>query len=322
MGRVRRRRFLIASGALIVAPLAVAQQPGRTYRIGVFFDAGSSEMPPHREAVRERLGRHGFVEGRNLQMIWRGSSGARNDDRETARELVAARPDAILAFSTAMTQAVQWATKSVPIVFTNVSDPIADGVVKDYARPGGNATGVSVRHRELLLKRMELLRELAPGATRAAIVTPYATDPSLEAALPFVRRAAIQLNFELIEVTHRLVGQVEEKHAEAIVVYSVQGARLTADYVIGLAAKLRIAAIFPDAESVARGGLASYGTDPLEDTRLGADQLARVLKGANPGELAVDQSSRFILAINLKTARALGITIPQAVLLRADEVIE
>lgn len=104
--------------------------------------------------------------------------------------------------------------------------------------------------------------------------------------------------------------------------YSVQGERLSADNAIGLARKLRIPSIFPDAESVARGGLASYGTDPMEDTRLGADQLARVLKGAKPGELAVDQSSRFTLAINLKTARALGITIPPSVLVRADRVIE
>lgn len=210
MRQIRRRRFVLASGALLVTALAPslslrAQQAGRVYRVGVFFNGGSSEMPPHREAVRERLAAHGFVEGRNLRMTWRSGMALRQEDREIARELVAAKPDAVLTFSSVLTQAMQWATKSVSIVFAHVSDPIADGVVKDYARPGGNTTGVSTRHRELIAKRLELLRQLAPGAKRAAIVTPYVTDPSLETALPFVRKAAAQLNLELIEVVHRLL---------------------------------------------------------------------------------------------------------------------
>jgi putative ABC transport system substrate-binding protein len=319
-----RRRFV---GTLLAAALAPsldahAQQPGRVYRVAVFFSGGSDTMAPHRDALRERLSGQGFIEGRNLQIIWRGGIGTRQEDREVARELVAARPDAILAFSSALALAAQWATKSIPIVFAHVSDPIAEGVVKDYARPGGNTTGASTRHAELQVKRLELLRELLPKAKRVAFVR-CIVDPSFVASQSIMRDAAARLGLELIDVTlfdHQRA--IEEKRAEAIVLYCGLGARLTTENIIRLAAKLRIASIFPDVESVSLGGLASYGTDPLEDTRLGADQLVRVLKGARPGELAVDQSSRFVLAINLKTARALGITIPQSVLLRAERLVE
>lgn len=327
MRRVGRRQYLFAASALFVAmlvpPLDVhAQQTGRIYRLGVLFAGGSDTMGPHRDALRERLAQQGFVEGRNLQMIWHAGGGNRRQDRGSAREFVEARTDAILAFSSEMTQAAQWATKSIPIVFTHVSDPISGGVVKNYARPGGNTTGVSTRHRELLGKRIELLRELLPHAKRVAVVTAYATDLLYAASESIIRDAAARLNFELIEIPIRSAFEIKEKRAEAIIIYSALGQRLTTEYLIGLAAKLRIASIFPDAEAVALGGLASYGTDPLEDTRLGADQLVRVLKGAKPGELPVDQSSRFVLAINMKSARALGITIPPVVLVRADRVIE
>ena len=144
----------------ILGPLAAeAQQAGRVYRVGVLFSGGSDTWGPHREVLREQLAKHGFVEGRNLQTTWRGGTDIRHEDRMAARELAAARPDAILAFSARMTQAAQWATKSIPIVFTQVSDPIADGVVKDYSRPGGNTTGASTRRAELLVKRFELRSE-------------------------------------------------------------------------------------------------------------------------------------------------------------------
>lgn len=327
MDRVRRRQYLFVIGALLATALAPplvahAQQAGRTYRVAVLFSGGSDTMGPHRDALREQLARRGFVEGRNLQTIWRAGSENRRQDREAARELAAARPDAILAFSSEMALAAQWATKSIPIVFAHVSDPIADGVVNDYARPGGNTTGASTRHRDLLGKRIELLRELLPHARRVAFFTPYATNPSLAASQTIVRDAAKRLNFEMVEVGTRDMFRIKDTRAEAIVVYSVLGQRLTMENVVDLAAKLRIASLFPDAEAVTLGGLASYGTDPLEDTQLGAEQLVRVLNGATPGDLPVDQNGRFILAINRKTAKALGITIPPSILARADRLIE
>ncbi|MEO5699806.1 MAG: ABC transporter substrate-binding protein [Casimicrobiaceae bacterium] len=309
--------------ACTASPLAsFAQQAGRIYKLGVLYSGAGKSMQPHRDVIRAQLATHGFVEGRNLQMTWRGGGSLRDIDRKTANELVAAGPDAVLAFSAEMTQAVQFATKSIPIVFAQVSDPIADGVVRDYAHPGANTTGVSTRHRELLGKRFELLREIAPKAKRVALVTPYATDPALMAARPAIMNAAKRLDFELIEIISSNTFDIEEKHAEAMFVYSVLGENFTMDNLIALSVRLRIPSIFPDAQWVARGGLLSYGTDPLWDTRLAADLLARVLSGAKPGDQPVDQNSRFVLAINLATAKALGLTIPQSLLLRADEVIQ
>jgi len=279
-------------------------------------------MQPHREALREALAGLGFVEGRNLRTTWRSGAGIRHDDRNTARELVAAKVDAILVFSSGATLAVQSATKTIPIVFVQVSDPIADGLVGDYARPGGNTTGVSTHHRELMGKRFELVRTLAPSALRVALIAPWASDPSYIAAKPTIAETAKRLGLEVIEVTQTKLFAVEEARAEALVVYSVFGQRFTADNLVALALRLRIPSVFPDAESVARGGLASYGTDPLDDTRLGAEILARILNGAKPGDLPVVQNSRFVLALNRKTAHALGLALPQALLLRAERVFE
>lgn len=327
MGRLGRRRFLIATGAILAAPFpAKAQQPGRTIRVGALLSGVSDAMGPYRDAIRERFAAHGFVEGRNLRIDYRAPHGARKEDREIARELVATRPDALLAFSTQSTLALRWATTSIPIVFTHVSDPVADGIVADYANPGGNATGVATRHRELLAKRFELLRELLPRAKRVAFIAPKDVFESRD----LVQQTANRLGFELVawENVTAYAGALRaavEARAEAMFVFSphtVFGERLTAESLIDFANKQRIASIFPDAGAVALGGLISYGTDPLEDTRRAVDQLVRVLRGAKPGTLAVDQSSRFELVVNLKTARALGVTVPRSILLRADRVIE
>jgi putative ABC transport system substrate-binding protein len=320
---MNRRRIVVGLLACATAPVTGrAQEAGRIYRVGVLFSEGGNSMTPDRDAVREQLAAHGFVDGRNLQMTWRGGSGWTDIDRKTALELVAEHPDAILAFSTRMTQAVQFATQSIPIVFVQVSDPIADGVVKDYAHPGGNTTGVSTQHREIVGKRFELLRELLPKARRVALVTPYATDPSFVAARPTIAEAARRVDFELIEVTHINIHLVAEKQAQAMFVYTVLGEAFTMDNLIDMAAKLRIPSVFPDARWVRRGGLLSYGTDPLANTRLAADQLARVLRGAKPGDQPVEQNPRFVLAINLATAKALGLSIPRSVLARADELLQ
>jgi len=302
---------------------AVAQQAANSYRVGVLFDGGSSTWGPYREALRERLAAQGLIEGRNLQTIWRGGTGYRHEDREAARALVAARPDAILAFSSPMTKAVQWATKTIPVVFANVGDPIADGIVKSYARPGGNVTGVSSRERQLLAKRLELLRELLPKAKRVAYIRPPFSDPAVTGSEKLAREIAARLSFDLL-VSDGVgqLGDLKAKRPEAMLVYFVFGTRLTTENLIATAAKLRIPSVFADAESVTLGGFAAYGTNSIANTRLAADLLARVLKGANPADLPVDQAARFELVINMKTAKAIGLTIPQSILLRADRVIE
>lgn len=280
-------------------------------------------MGPHLDVVRERLADHGFIEGRNLQITWRGNFGVGVEYRKIARDMVAMQPDALLTFSTATTLAVQSATKSIPIVFTHVGDPIVVGIVKNYARPGGNATGISTRQGELLAKLFELLREFLPRATRVALVVPSVIDPYYLASERAILEIAEGFNFDLFKATYGRLFEIEEKRAEAmLVLFSESVSRLRTENMIALAAKLRIASVFPDAESVALGGLASYGANLLEETRLGVDQLVRVLKGAKPGELPVIQSSRFTLAINLKTAQSLGLTVPLSLLLRADRVFD
>ena len=326
MGQVRRRRFLLAGGSLLAAPLVHAQQPRRNFRVGALFVGGAAATQLYRAALRDRLATHGFVEGRNLTIDARGAAGQFHEDREVARELLAAKPDAIFTCSTRVTEAAQAATKSVPIIFAWVADPVASGLVKSYARPGGNVTGVTNRFGELLLKRLELVRELIPGAKRVALVTGVAG--TFEVTATASREAAAQLGVELLEIAvlgnwGGAIDRAKKSGADAILPVATFGDQpVSGEVVVQLTNQLRIPTLFADAEMTERGGLMSLGTNLVEDMRRGADLLARVLKGAKPADIPVDQAARFELVVNLKTAKALGITIPQSVSLRTDRVIE
>ncbi|MEK6246195.1 MAG: ABC transporter substrate-binding protein [Pseudomonadota bacterium] len=327
-----RRRFLLATGSLLAARLVHAQQQGRNYRVGALFVGGAAATELYRSALRDRLATHGFVEGRNLKIDAQGAAGMFHEDRNVVREMVAAKPDAIFTCSTGATEAAQAATKSVPIVFVWVDDPVATGLVKSYARPGGNVTGVTNRFGELLVKRLELARELVPRAKRVAVVggTLAMQGKEFEAIAPALRKAAAHLGVELLEIPPRGIGigddaiaRARKAGAEVLLPFAVFSDQLVAgEQVVQLTNQLRIPTIFADAEMVERGGLISYGTNLVDDVRRGADQLARVLKGAKPAELPVDQAARFEMVVNLKTAKDLGIRIPQSVLVRADRVIE
>lgn len=330
MRQIGRRRFLLATGSLLAAPLVRAQQPGRNYRVGALFVGAGAATQLYRSALRDRLATHGFVEDHNLKIDARGAAGMFHEDRNVVREMVAAKPDAIFTCKVGPTEAAQAATKSVPIVFVWVDDPVATGLVKSYARPGGNVTGVTNRFGELLVKRLELARELMPRAKRVAVVggTLAIQGKEFEAIAPALRKAAAQLGVELLEIPARgiwddVIARAKKAGAEVLLPFAVFSDQLVAgEQVVQLANHLRIPTIFADAEMAERGGLISYGTSLVDDVRRGADQLARVLKGAKPAELPVDQAARFELVVNVKTAKALGITIPQSVLLRADRVIE
>jgi putative ABC transport system substrate-binding protein len=326
MARVGRRRFLIATSALLSAPIAGAQQPGRRYRVGAMIGVGGKAMHAYLSVLKERLAKHGFVEGRNLQIDARGATEHFHEDRETVRELLAAKPDALFTCLSRVTQAALAATKTVPVVFVWVPDPVESGIVKDYAKPGGNATGVTTRSAELLVKRLELVRELVPGVKRVAVHgLMRVQDPSLLSSL---RKAAADLGITLLGSATRLMGAATlngliSDGAEAILpldLYALQP--LTTTELIRLATEKRIPVIYADAAAAENGGLISYGTNLVEDMRRGADMLARVLGGAKPAELPVDQAARFEMVVNLKTARALGLKVPQTVLLRADRVIQ
>jgi len=330
---MNRRRILLAgaAGALTCAARAFGQQPVRKYRIAALFSVPDAYNAPYRAALKERLATHGFAEGRNLSIDARSAYGSFDFDRKRVAEQLAAKPDAIFAMTTRVTQAALAETRSVPIVFAWVPDPVVSGIVKDYARPGGNATGVSNRFFEVALKRLEFLRELLPAAKRIALTGPM-IFPELDAAVPRLREASQRLGFEPKWVNTGAWGvQVSaiedaiQQGAQAVLpllVYSALGQRITGEQVVRLTVEQRIPAIFAESELVDAGGLMSYGTNLLEDVRRAADMLAKVLRGAKPAELPVDHASRFELAVNLKTARSIGVTIPPSILLRADRVIE
>lgn len=285
-------------------------------------------MERYRDALRERLASHGFVEGKNLRIDARGTAHF-GDDRDYVRAMVAAKADAIFAVSSHATAAAMVASKSVPIVFVWVPDPIVSGLVRSYARPGRNATGVSSRFGELLHKRLELARELLPKAKRVAIVGQSYTD-EYAAIAPELRKTAGRLQLELLEfVTADRTGwdssldRAIKFGAEAIVPFAwFADLPVTGSVIVDMANRNRIPVVFADAESVERGGLISWGTNLVDDVRRGADMLARVLNGDKPSDLPVDQAARFELVVNLRTAKAIGLAVPQSVLLRADRVIE
>ncbi len=322
--RLTRRRLVMAGGALLAAPLAMAQAPGRSYRLGVLLPMGGLGAAKPMSALKELLAAQGFIEGRNLSIDAR--FGAESSD---AKDLVASRPDAILAYSTVLTQAAQRATNAVPIVFVSVADPVLSGIVKEYARPGGNITGVTNRFFVLGAKRLELIRELLPSAKRVAVAAGV-FDATVEVAMRHIQEASGPLGFELIRAEAGLswrsaMEDAIKAGADAILLitpFSLFGILDSAREVVRVTNDRRVPAVFADVEPVAMGGLMSYTSNQDDALRRAADLLARVLRGEKPGELAVDQAARFELAVNLKTARAMGLTIPQSILLRANTVIE
>ncbi len=326
---MKRRRMVLALAAMAgsVALPSRAQKAGRNYRVGALLGGGGLSIEPFRRVLSERLATHGFVEGRNLRIEARGAAGLFHEDRNTVRELLAAKPDALFAATGHSAQAAQAATKEVPIVFTWVDDPIALGLVKAYARPGGNATGATSRVGELLVKRLELARELVPGAKRIAVlgVVEGADYAAMAARL---RKAAASLGLELIETPSGgdwagALGRAAKNGAEAVLLLAIVALQpVSGERIIRHANQIRVPVVYADAAAAESGGLLSYGTDLAEDMRRGADMLARVLRGDSPATLAVDQAARFELVVNLKTAREMGLTVPQQILLRADRVIE
>jgi putative ABC transport system substrate-binding protein len=326
---VKRRHLLLAA---LAAPVGVwGQQPGRQYRVGLGFVQGDELTRRLIGVIHQRLASHGFVEGKNLRIdITTDACCGEHYAREKARAMLGLRPDAVLVFGTVLTRAFQKETSSVPVVFTQVADALAAGIVPNLARPGGNVTGVSTRHSELAVKRLELVRELLPKAKRVALFG-YLWDPSFRAAEPSLRKAAAKLGIELVDVDQMSgswevpLRQATDAGAAAVLSYLPlvgTGQRFTAEALVAFARERRVALVMSDGEDAALGGLVSYGTDSALIARQGADQLARVLKGERPGEIPVDQIAHFELVVNLKTAKALGVKIPGPVLARADRVIE
>jgi putative ABC transport system substrate-binding protein len=311
---------------LLAAPLAVEAQQARVYHIGVILQGG-----PYFAAIdglRDGLRELGLEEGKQFVLHVRDNKGDLKAVEAAARSLEEQKVDLIYALGTSVTLAAKRATKSVSIVFYAGTDPVAVGLVESFRKPGGRLTGVHGQFSDLTAKRLELLKEMIPRLRR--VVTFYSPDnPVARRSLKIARDAARQLKLELVE---RPVASVEELRAglralrpgEADAFFPVSDAMVISqeELIIDTMRAKRLPTMLSYQGNVAKGALASYGESYYALGRLSAKHVQRVLLGASPGDLAVEQLDRLHFVINLKTAKALGLTIPQSVLVRADEVIE
>jgi putative tryptophan/tyrosine transport system substrate-binding protein len=323
----RRREF----GAAAAWPLAArAQQPERLRRIGVlmYLAADDPDSPARVAAFAQGLQELGWIDGRNIRIDYRWGAGDTERYRAYAAELVALAPDVILVSSGSALAAVQNATRTVPIVFVNVGDPVGAGYVASLARPGGNTTGFTLWEWGISGKWLELLKEIVPAMTRAAVIR----DPSITsgtAQFAAIQALAPSLGVELTPVDARDSSGIEQTIAGfargsncGLIVTASPSAMRRRELIIALAAKHRLPAVYAIRNFVADGGLISYGTNEIEQHRRAAAYVGRILKGEKPADLPVQAPTKYELVINLKTAKALGLEIPSSVLARADEVIE
>ena len=325
MNRSWRRQFLITAGALLAAPLvAQAQQPGKAWRIGVLHVG--DHVPPALETLREGLKVMGYEEGKNLLLDFRNFV-EEQAARETANEFVKTRVDLIVAFGNPAVRAAKAATSEVPIVFVRATDPVADGFVRSLSRPGGNLTGLS-GWGDVLAKQFELYTELMPKLRRVLVVSD-SKDPTTPRLLAEIRRAGATLKLQLVEREaqdavdiERLFASVKRDEVDGVFVVSPNLHIKFSDLMIRLAAGRRLPVPAHRSEWVERGALFSYAPDLRSAGSDAARYVDKILKGTKPAELPVEQPTRYELVVNLKTAKALSITIPQSVRLRADRVIE
>jgi putative ABC transport system substrate-binding protein len=324
---MRRRRFItLLGGAALPLPRAArAQEPGRVYRLGGLLPF-SKDAPQHLALLGE-LGRLGFIEGKNLSVDPRGYGLRPEQFSEVAAELVKARVDVIMAGGDPAIRAAQQATATIPILAIT-DDMAGSALVNSMARPGGNTTGVSLLATELDGKRQEILIEIVPGAGRiAALADPNTTAPRrLQTLQEAARARGIELSIQQIGKPDEIIGAIDAaKEAGAAGLNVLASPFLFAErqQIITRAAALRLPAIYQWPETAEEGGLAAYGPRIVQLFRdVLSRQFAKLLTGAKPSDLPVEQPTKFELVINLKTAKALGLTVPQAIVDRADKVIE
>jgi ABC-type uncharacterized transport system substrate-binding protein len=333
---MRRREFItLVGGAAAMSslswPLAArAQQSERVRRVGVLTNlvADDPESQARVGAFLQGLQESGWALGRNVRMEYRWGGGDADRTRRYAAELVALAPDVILTSgSTALAPLLQ-ATRSVPIVFAQVPDPVGAGFVTSLARPGGNATGFLTFEYGLSGKWLELLTQIAPGVTRAAVIRDPAQSAgigqwgAIQAVAPSVRMLVSPVNVSDAGEIERDVAAFARGSNGGLIVTSSPSAGLHRDLIVTLAARHRLPAVYYQRVFVAAGGLISYGPDFIDQYRRAAGYVDRILKGEKPADLPVQAPTKYELVINLKTAKALGLDVPPQLLARADEVIE
>ena len=328
---MQRREFIrLISGAAAWPLAARAQQPDRMRRIGV-LTPGAADEPENKARIAAfllGLRELGWNDGTNVQIVYRWSGGNVADARKYASELAALAPDIILATGGAGAGPMLQATRTVPIVFAIVPDPVGSGFVKGLSRPGGNATGFMMFEYSLCGKWLELLKQIAPRVTRAAVLR----DPAIEAGIgqfAVIQSVAPSVGVEVSPVNLNNVAEIESE--VAAFAGSANGGLISTasalslvhrDLIIKLAAQYKLPAVYQERSYVAAGGLTSYGPNYLDQFRRAAGYVDRILKGEQPGDLPVQAPTKYELVINLKTAKALGLTVPPSLITRADEVIE
>ncbi len=327
------RRHLIAllGGAAVARPLVTrAQQPDRMRRIGVLM-AQAADDPEYQNRVAaflQGLEQLGWADGRNVRIDYRWGVGDAGRTRRYAAELVALAPDVILASGTSTVAPLQQATRTVPIVVANVVDPVGAGFVASLARPGGNATGFTLFEYSTSGKWPELLKEIAPRVTRAAVIRDP-TQGSGTSQFAVIQAVAPSFGVEVRPVDARDAGEIERGITAfargsngGLIVLGSGLAIFHRQLIITLAARHRLPAVYAFRYFVTGGGLISYGPDSIDPWRRAAGYVDRILKGEKPADLPVQAPTKYELVINLKTAKALGLTVPDTLLARADEVIE
>jgi ABC-type uncharacterized transport system substrate-binding protein len=330
---MKRRQFItLLGGAAAAWPLAArAQQPERMRRIGVLMHLPENdpEAQARMQAFRQGLQQLGWAEGRNVRIDYRFGAADVDRARRSAAELITLAPDVIQASGTGPMAAMQQATRTVPIVFAQVPDPVNAGFVDSLARPGGNATGFSVSEEYGTSgKLLELLKEVAPQVTRVAVLR----DPTIAAGIGqtgAIQSVAPSLGVQVTPVGVRDASEIERAIAAfahrangGLIVLGAPLAIMQRDLISTLAAGHRLPAVYPVRLFVAAGGLISYGPDSIDPYRRAAGYVDRILRGEKPADLPVQNPTKFELVINLRTAKALGLEVPPTLLARADEVIE
>jgi putative ABC transport system substrate-binding protein len=328
---MRRRELITLLGGAAAWPLAArAQQAGRIRRIGALlsYAADDPETLARVGAFLQGLQQLGWTDGRNVRIDYRMTAGNPAGSRKYAEELVALAPDVILASGGSTVGPLLEATRTVPIVFVTVVDPVGAGFVASLARPGRNATGFTNQEYGTSAKWLELLKQIAPRVTRVAVMR----DPSLTsgtAMLAAIQAVAPSFGVELSPIDVREAGEIERAVAafasgsnDGLIVVGNPAATAHRELIMTLAAKHRLPAVYPFRYYITGGGLMSYGPDGIDQYRRAAGYVDRILKGEKPADLAVQAPTKYELVINLKTAKALGLTVPPSLIAIADEVVE
>ena len=328
---MHRRQALVGLSLLIAAGTAApawAQPAPKVWKIGILEPFNAAVRANLVDAFRQGLREYGYVEGRNIVIEPRFADGKLDRLPELATELVALKVDVIVASSTQAIQAAQTATRTIPIVMTTVGDPIGPGFVASFARPGGNITGLTIQAPELIAKRVQLLKEAVPQVTRIATLW----DPAMAHEVQGYKEAEMAAQALGVRLLSLQVARSEDLEpsfaavardgADGLLVFENALTSNNGKRIVELASKHRLPGVFGLRELAEAGGLLAYGPSRVDNYRRAAGYVDRIFKGAKPADLPVEQPTKFELAINLQTAKALGLTIPKSLLLRADRVIE